>query len=91
MLEAVSTGIPTIATRHPGIEVMDPEGHAISYAGHEDAEVVAELAADFVSNRPAWRERAEIGRQIMVVRFASQSVARQYAALYEELAANPIR
>ena len=53
--------------------------------------MVAELAADFVSNRPAWRERAEIGRQIMVDRFASQSVARQYAALYEELAANPIR
>jgi glycosyltransferase involved in cell wall biosynthesis len=91
VLEAVSTGIPTIATRHPGIEVMDPEGRAISYAGHEDAEVVAELAADFVNNRPSWREKAEIGRHIMVDRFASQSVARQYVALYEELAANPIR
>jgi glycosyltransferase involved in cell wall biosynthesis len=70
---------------------MDPEGRAISYAGHNDAEAVATLATDFLNNRQAWEEKAIAGRQIMEDRFSSANVAQQYLEFYQHLADNPVR
>jgi len=91
ILEAVSTGIPIIATRHPGIEVIDPDGSVISYAGPDDAEAVAGLVTDFINDRTGWEEKVITGRRIAEERFGSEHVARQYVDLYQELVNNPIR
>lgn len=91
VLEAVSTGIPVIATRHPGIEVIDPEGDVISYAEPDDAEAVAGFVTEFINDRPAWEEKVVTGRQIAKDRFGSEHVARQYVDLYQELVDNPVR
>ena len=87
VLEAMASGIPVIASQHPGIDVIDPQGVSIAFTNYGDTGHIADLVGSFVSDRSEWRERAEAGRQIAVQRFASKAVARQYLTLYRSMAA----
>ncbi len=86
VLEALATGLPIIASHHPGIDVIDPKGESIAFTEYGDAERIVDLVDTFSSNRREWSERARIGRQIAVERFSCKAIARQYLAFYRSIA-----
>jgi len=87
VLEALSAGIPIIASRHPGIRALDPASEAISFVDLDNPSRIADLAADCAANPEAWRKKAKRGREIAISHFESTVVARQYAHLYKDVLA----
>lgn len=86
VLEAMASGIPMIASHHPGIDVLDPDGKAIAFTEYGDAETIADLVEDYVSDHVPWLERAVEGRHIVEAKFSHIAGAKQYVELYERLA-----
>jgi len=85
VLEAMASGIPIIASHHPGIDVMDPDGKAISFTHYGDIEAMVSLVEDYAKSPEAWHERAIQGRSIIEDLFTPRAVAKQYASMYEKL------
>ena len=82
VLEAMASGMAIIASHHPGIDVLDPEGHAISFTDFGDAEHMAELAAGFCEHPERLQKKGRKAREIAVERFNSRAVAGQYVDFY---------
>ena len=91
VLEALACGIPIIASHHPGIDVIDPDGESIAYTEYGDAVRIADLVGGYASNRREWSERARTGRRIAVERFSSKAIAQQYLAFYRSIATSQMR
>ena len=85
VLEALASGLPVIASHHPGIDVIDPTGDFVAFTDFGDASQIAQFVQDFTDRPDEWRRRAETGRQAVVDRFSSPAVARQYVELYKRL------
>jgi len=82
VLEALACGIPTIASRHPGIDVLDPNGEIIQFTEYGDVDRIVELVQEFSDHRQIWRERAIEGRNHIVESFDSKVVAKAYRDFY---------
>jgi glycosyltransferase involved in cell wall biosynthesis len=85
VLEAMASGIPIIASHHPGIDVLDPGQKAIGFTEYGDAAKIADLIEDYMSNHVPWWERAAEGRRIVETRFTKVVGAAQYVDLYDRL------
>ena len=85
VLEALSCGLPVIASHHPGIDVLDPEGDFIAFTSFGDAGKVVGLVKDFMANPEQWQERSRRGREAVVEKFDTASVAHQYWRFYNSL------
>ncbi len=85
VLEALATGLPVVASRHPGIDALDPAGDAIAFVPFGDASATAD-AVERLADGPALRDdRARAARRIAEARHACDVVADAYAALYRRL------
>ena len=82
VLEALATGLPVIASRHPGINVIDPKEKFIAFTQFGDVAHVVDLVKSFKGCKEKWKERSQIGRKSVVKYFSSLSVAGQYLDFY---------
>ena len=82
VLEAMACGMAIIASHHPGIDVLDPDGHAVSFTRFGDAERIAELAAGFLERPEQLREKGSEARAIAMDRFNHREVATEYVGFY---------
>jgi len=82
VLEALACGIPTIASHHPGIDVLDPEGDIIGLTEYGDVDRIVALVQDFSAHRRTWCQRALKGRKHIAETFNSEAVAKTYRDFY---------
>ncbi len=82
VLEAMASELPVVASRHPGIDVLDPEGEAIRFTVYGDAAGTARAVRSFREEPDAWRARAERGRAIARERHSLAAVAREYVRFW---------
>ncbi|MFH0911559.1 MAG: glycosyltransferase family 4 protein [Planctomycetota bacterium] len=87
VLEAMACGIPIIASHHPGIDALDPNGEAIAFTPYGDAAGVARLVESFRQDPATWRKRALCGCGVAHERFGSERVAQAYLSLYHSVPA----
>ena len=82
-VEALSTGVPLLATDAPGLSEVLPDG----YPGRcrpGDAAAYAAVIGDFLDDRPAWREAAIRARPETRSRFSLETMLDSYEHLYAE-------
>jgi len=85
VLEALACGLPVVASRHPGIDVIDPGDDFIAFTDFGDANQMARFVRDFSERPEIWQQRAKAGRQAVEDRFSIPTVARQYVEFYQSL------
>ena len=88
VLEALACGLPVIASRHPGIDIIDPGEDFIAFTDFGDANEMARFVRDFSERPDLWQRRAKAGRQAVDDRFNIPTVARQYVEYYQQLTEN---
>ena len=88
VLEALACGLPVIASRHPGIDVIDPGEDFIAFTDFGDANQMARFVRDYSERPDFWQQRAKAGRQVVDDRFSIPTVARQYVEFYQSLTEN---
>jgi len=82
VLEAMACGMAVIASHHPGIDVLDPDGDAVSFTRFGDAERIAELASGFLERPDLLRAKGRNARAIAMGRFNHREVAAEYVSFY---------
>ena len=85
VLEALSTGLPVIATRHPGIVVLDPEDQFIEFLDSTNPVNIADKILEAASDSRRLLSRSTAGRDAAVRRFSTEAVADEYANYYGRL------
>ena len=85
MLEAIGAGIPTIASRQPGVDVLDPDGRSIGFTEFGDVDRTVELVEDYRMHRSEWLARAKRGQQAIARRFCTSAVAKDVVSFYDSL------
>ena len=85
ILEAVGSGIPVIASEHPGISVLDPEREFIAFTEFGDANRIVEFVEDYNINRSEWLARGELGKRRVASHFSIDAVAAKYIQFYQGL------
>ena len=89
VLEALACGLPVIASRHPGIDTIDPRDDFIAFTDFGDANQMARFVRDFSERPDLWQQRAKTGRKAVDDRFGIPTVARQYVEFYQSLVSRP--
>ena len=85
VLEALATGLPVVASRHPGINVLDPSSEFIEFFRSGGVEEIAVAVRDLWRSPAKRSERASVGRRAVLDRFSTAEVAQQYVDLYRAL------
>jgi glycosyltransferase involved in cell wall biosynthesis len=86
VLEAFTTGIPIIASRHPGIIHLDENEKYIHFTEFGDIDKIVKQIEDFSIHKDAWIRQARMGREYVVNNFDCRVIARQYGVLYKSFA-----
>ena len=85
VLEALATGLPVVASRHPGINVLDPSSEFIEFFRSGGAEEIAVAVRDLWRSPAKRSERGSVGRRAVLDRFSTAVVAQRYIDLYRAL------
>ena len=85
VLEAMAVGIPIIASRHPGIKVLDPSEKYLSFNDYNDVEKMYGYLNDYVDNKKKWNERAIKGAVSVRKNFSSGVISKKYASFYASI------
>lgn len=85
VLEALACGLPVIASHHPGIDHLDPQGEFIAFTEFGDAARVAQHVLDVQASQGSWIKRGRKGRESVRARFSTGAVADAYAAFYRSI------
>ena len=84
MLEAMSTGLPVVATRHGGIPEAVTSGESGFLVDEGDIEAVVEASLDLMSDTALYRQCAQGARDVIEKSFASSGAVGVLEACYEE-------
>jgi glycosyltransferase involved in cell wall biosynthesis len=85
VLEAMASGIPILASHHPGTDVLDPDQEIINFTDYSDVPQMVESVTNFVNDPSTRWKRADHGREVAVEKFSPGAVAQQYIDLYERV------
>ena len=89
VLEAMASGIPILASHHPGTDVLDPDEEIISFTDYSDVPMMIGLAEKFIDDPRSFWVRAGLGRDTVIKKFSPVPVSRQYLDLYEKVLLRP--
>lgn len=88
VLEALATGLPVIASHHPGIDVIDPKEKFIAFTQFGDVAHIVDLVLDYSRQPATWIEKGKAGSKRALSYFSSKAVAQQYIKFYTEITRN---
>ena len=86
--EALSCGISVIASKHPGIEVLDDDNEFIKYTSFSDEIAIANEIKQLIDRPDLLQINSELGRNKMIGKFDVDVVGFQYACLYKSIVNN---
>ena len=86
--EALSCGISVIASKHPGIEVLDDDNEFIKYTSFSDEIAIANEIKQLIDRPDLLQINSELGRNKMIGKFDVDVVGKQYACLYKSIVNN---
>ena len=69
MLEAISSGLPVIASHHPGIDVLDPKGEYISFTEFGNTSQIIDQVATMVNSKSMLEKASSNGRKNIIKGF----------------------
>jgi glycosyltransferase involved in cell wall biosynthesis len=87
LLEAMASGLPTVATKVGGIPEVVVHGETGLLSPLDDPVRFAETLVQVIDDRDAGRAMGERGRQRASVEFGIDGMVAKYESLYEDLAA----
>jgi len=85
ILEAMSTGLPVIATRVGGIPEIVEDGHNGFLVPLKHPEDIAEKILELHADRDRLRRMGEAARETVLERYSTDKVVRQYMDVYERV------
>jgi glycosyltransferase involved in cell wall biosynthesis len=88
-LEAMSCGVPVVATSSGGIPEVVVHGETGYVAEIGDTDRMAKYVVDLLTNPKKHKRFADASRQRAVEEFETKLLLPQYTALYERLLASP--
>ncbi len=86
VLEAISCGLPVIASTHPGIDILDPKKEYILFTEFGDTEEMYRLIKSVLSDHGPETSISVKGREKILKCFSTEAVAQDYARFYNEFA-----
>jgi colanic acid/amylovoran biosynthesis glycosyltransferase len=86
--EALAVGLPVVATRNGGIPEVVPPRYRHELVPENDDGALAEQLAALLRERQDWDERSRIGRDWVERNFDWSGLAKQIAAVYDEVTAS---
>ena len=84
MLEAMSTGLPVVATRHGGIPEAITEGESGFLVDEGDSQALAEASLALMKDTGLYQQCAQGARDVVQQRFATSRAVGALEACYEE-------
>ena len=84
VLEAMSCGLPVVASNHPGIDILDPDSKIISFTSFCDEKSMKAEIVQLIENPDMGMRVGEAGRAMVREKFDTKPIAKQYAIFYEE-------
>jgi glycosyltransferase involved in cell wall biosynthesis len=89
VMEAMSAGVPVIATAVGGTKELIRDGETGFFIPPANASALAERLLFVLRNEAACRQIAERGRQVITRQFGMQRMVESVEKLYEEILTNP--
>ena len=86
-LEAMSCGVPVVATNVGGTKEVVQHGQSGFLHDPFDVEAMAASVLELVSNPGKRRAMGEVGRKTALEKFSTSDVVKKYVELYERLCA----
>ena len=84
VLEAMSCGLPVVASNHPGIDILDPDSKIIRFTRFCDEKSMKAEIVQLIENPSMGMRVGEAGRAMVRKKFDTNPIAKQYAVLYQE-------
>ena len=85
VLEAIASGLPVVASHHPGIDVVDPMGEFISFTEFGDVSQIVSHVEKMRSDPAEWSRKSTIGAQRVVEGFSTEVIAKAYCDYYDSI------
>jgi glycosyltransferase involved in cell wall biosynthesis len=84
VLEAMACGLPIVASNHPGINILDPDSKIISFTSFCDEKSIKAEIVQLIENTGMGMRVGEAGKAMVLKKFDTKPVAKQYAVFYQE-------
>ena len=85
VLEAISSGLPVIASHHPGIDVLDPKGEYISFTEFGNTSQIIDQVATMVNSKSMLEKASSNGRKNMIKGFGINKISQIYKQVYGDV------
>jgi glycosyltransferase involved in cell wall biosynthesis len=85
ILEALSTGITIIASRHPGILGYDENESTIIFTDYADIDQIYSAVIELINNKDELKMRAKRGRELVLKHYSTEEVASKYYSFYRDV------
>ena len=86
VLEAISCGLPVIASNHPGIAELDLEQQYINFTDYGDIDKIVSIIRNYVDNPNEFISKSQRGRRHVVENFSTPAIAQDYIHFYHSIA-----
>lgn len=85
VIEAMSLGVPIIASKHPGIDILDVDRKYVKFTEFSETQKIVSFIEDYITNKAAWIETANACAKHIRESFSCEEAAKKYAAFYNRV------
>lgn len=84
VIEAISSGLPVIASYHPGINILDPSKEYITFTEFGNSVQIASSVMRFVDSEVSYKDITVKGRTKIIEMFTINKIAEIYHEVYKD-------
>ena len=91
VIEAISSGLPVIASYHPGINILDPSKEYIIFTEFGNSAQISSKIMEFVDSKIEYQDISVKGRTKIIEMFTINKIAEIYHEVYNDAIAESVR